>query len=206
MSKRSSHSPWSRPLADLVDAVIDPVLARHGFGESQIVLYWEDIVGERLAAMSEPLALKWPPRGPARTEHAPATLLVRVETGFALELQHLAAIVIERVNGYLGFACIDRLALRQGPVTRRAQAARKRPPPPRLSLRPKRWSTTSAKVRCARPWLGLAPRLSNIHLTPRPPRDRKPSERVARLQSEFLTGEFMSRYQRSSALRALGIL
>jgi hypothetical protein len=128
MSKRSPHSPWSRPLADLVDAVIDPVLARQGFGESQIVLYWEDIVGERLAAMSEPLALKWPPRGPARTEHAPATLVVRVETGFALELQHLAAIVIERVNGYLGFACIDRLALRQGPVTRRA-AARKRSAP-----------------------------------------------------------------------------
>ena len=131
MSKRPSHSPWSRPLADLVDAVIDPVLARQGFGESQIVLYWEDIVGERLAAMSEPLALKWPPRGPARTEHAPATLVVRVETGFALELQHLAAIVIERVNGYLGFACIDRLALRQGPVTRRAQArASGRPPRP----------------------------------------------------------------------------
>lgn len=129
MSKRTSHSPWSQPLADLVDAVIDPVLARQGFGESQIVLYWEDIVGERLAAMSEPLALKWPPRGAARTEHAPATLVVRVESGFALELQHLAAIVIERVNGYLGFACIDRLALRQGPVMRRAQAPRKRPSP-----------------------------------------------------------------------------
>jgi hypothetical protein len=129
MSKRPPHSPWSRPLADLVDGVIDPVLARQGFGESQIVLYWEDIVGERLAAMSEPLALKWPPRGPARTEHAPATLVVRVETGFALELQHLAAIVIDRVNGYLGFACVDRLALRQGPVTRRAQAARKRSAP-----------------------------------------------------------------------------
>jgi hypothetical protein len=125
MSKRPPHSSWSRPLADLVDAAIDPVLARQGFGESQIVLYWEDIVGERLAAMSEPLALKWPPRGPARTEHAPATLVVRVESGFALELQHLAAIVIERVNGYLGFACVDRLALRQGPVARRTQARKR---------------------------------------------------------------------------------
>jgi hypothetical protein len=128
MSKRAPHSPWSRPLADLVDAVIDPVLARQGFGESQIVLYWEDIVGERLAAMSEPLALKWPPRGTTRTEHAPATLVIRVESGFALELQHLAAIVIERVNGYLGFACVDRIALRQGPVTRRAQPRKRRQP------------------------------------------------------------------------------
>ena len=129
MSKGSPHAPWSRPLADLVDAAIDPVLARQGFGESQIVLYWEDIVGERLAASSEPLALKWPPRGAARTGHAPATLVIRVESGFALELQHLAATVTERVNGYLGFACIDRLALRQGPLTRQNAAKRPRRTP-----------------------------------------------------------------------------
>ena len=131
MSKGPPYTSWSRPLADLVGAAIDPVLARQGFGESQIVLYWEDIVGERLAAMSEPLALKWPPRGAARMDHAPATLVIRVESGFALELQHLTAIVIERVNGYLGFACIDRVALRQGPVTRQtAGKQRSRPPSP----------------------------------------------------------------------------
>jgi hypothetical protein len=115
----SSRTAWSRPLADLVDAAIDPVLARQGFGESQIVLYWEDIVGARLAAMSEPLALKWPPRGKTPRNPAPATLVIRVESGFALELQHLVGIVIERVNAHLGFACIDRVALRQGPLARR---------------------------------------------------------------------------------------
>jgi hypothetical protein len=94
-------------------------LARQGFGASQIVLYWEDIVGERLAATSEPLSLKWPPRGQGPREHVPATLVIRVESGFALELQHLAAVVIERVNAHLGFACVDRIALRQGPVARR---------------------------------------------------------------------------------------
>ncbi|MGP8233745.1 MAG: DUF721 domain-containing protein [Methylovirgula sp.] len=125
----SSRAPWSRPLADLVHAAIDPVLARQGFGESQIVLYWEDIVGERLAAMSEPLALKWPPRGKTPREHAPATLVVRVESGFALELQHLAGIVIERVNAHLGFACVDRIALRQGPLLRK-NARKARPAPP----------------------------------------------------------------------------
>ncbi|QAY94434.1 DUF721 domain-containing protein [Methylovirgula ligni] len=125
----SSRGPWSRPLADLVDAAIDPVLARQGFGESQIVLYWEDIVGERLAAMSEPMALKWPPRGKASREHAPATLVVRVESGFALELQHLAGVVIERVNAHLGFACVDRIGLRQGPLLRKS-ARKTRPAPP----------------------------------------------------------------------------
>jgi hypothetical protein len=113
--------PWSRPLADLVGAAIDPVLARQGFGASDIVLYWEEIVGERLAAMSEPLCLRWPPRGDNRGDLLPATLVVRVEGGHALELQHLSGIVIERVNAYLGFGCVGRIALKQGPLEPRSK-------------------------------------------------------------------------------------
>src|ERR1700687_6130953 len=53
--------PWSRPLADLVGPIIDPVLAKRGFGQSDVILYWEEIVGERLAAMPQPLRRHWPP-------------------------------------------------------------------------------------------------------------------------------------------------
>jgi hypothetical protein len=132
MLKSPSHKTgsWSRPLADLVGAAIDPVLARQGFGESDIVLFWEEIVGERLAAMSEPLCLRWPRRGRAQREHVPATLVVRVEGGFALELQHLSGLVIERVNAHLGFASVDRIAIKQGPLTRRRAAKPPRRPPP----------------------------------------------------------------------------
>ncbi len=119
--------PWSRPLADLVGGAIDPILARQGFGACDIVLYWEEIVGERLAAMSEPLCLRWPPRGNNRGDLLPATLVVRVEGAHALELQHVSAMVIERVNAYLGFGCVGRIALKQGPLERRPK--RKAPPP-----------------------------------------------------------------------------
>jgi hypothetical protein len=112
---------WSRPLADLVGAAIDPVLARQGFGESDIVLYWGEIVGERLAAMSEPLCLRWPPRGNEQRDLPAATLVVRVEGGFALELQHVSGLVIERVNAYLGFACVGKIAIKQGPLEHRAR-------------------------------------------------------------------------------------
>jgi len=47
---RPDKIPWSRPLADLVQTAIDPVLRRQGFGQSGLVLFWDDIVGERLAA------------------------------------------------------------------------------------------------------------------------------------------------------------
>ncbi|MGH6857606.1 MAG: DUF721 domain-containing protein [Methylocella sp.] len=119
MRKRPSKIPWSRPLADLVQTAIDPVLRRHGFGSSDVVLFWDDIVGERLGPMSRPVRVRWPARQIERAAEngpAPATLIVRVETGFALELQHLAPIVIERVNAHFGWRCVARLLLQQGPV------------------------------------------------------------------------------------------
>lgn len=123
--RRSGKIPWSRPLADLVLAAIDPVLARQGFGQSGLVLFWDDIVGERLAAMSRPVKVQWPVRQidrAAENGSAPAMLVVRVESGFALELQHLAPIVIERVNAHFGWHCVSRLVLKQGPVAARPRA------------------------------------------------------------------------------------
>ncbi len=110
---------WSRPLADLVGKAMDPVLARQGFSEADLILNWDDIVGERLAANSRPIKLQWPSR-PAGGGAAPgsATLLVRVEGAFALDLQHLADQVVSRVNAHLGWRCVGRLALRQGPIER----------------------------------------------------------------------------------------
>lgn len=72
--------------------------------------------------MSQPVKVQWPARQPgyaAENGPAPATLIVRVETGFALELQHLAPIVIERVNAHFGWRCVSRLLLKQGPVAAR---------------------------------------------------------------------------------------
>ena len=83
---RARKEPWSRPLADLVGPIIDPVLAKRGFGQSDVILYWDEIVGARLASMSQPVKLNWPPRPRgAGGGSAPASLVVRVESGFALE-------------------------------------------------------------------------------------------------------------------------
>jgi len=128
LKPRAQKGPWSRPLADLIGPVISPALARQGFGQSDLILFWDDIVGERLAAMSQPIKLQWPMRD-RDGGHASATLIVRVETGFALELQHLSGAVIERINAHLGWRCVSRLSLKQGPVQRRAIAKPLRPHP-----------------------------------------------------------------------------
>lgn len=119
------------PLADAVSRCIAPTLRKQGFGETEIVTGWAQVVGSRLAAVSAPLRLVWPPGGPksAPGDSRPAALAIRVEGAFALELQHLAPIVVERVNAMLGWRCVDRLTLRQGPLPHRP-APRKPPPPP----------------------------------------------------------------------------
>ena len=81
--------------------------------------------GERYAAVCEPVRVIWPRRAPNGAPDATpeaATLVVRCEGGVALELQHLAPVLIQRVNQHLGWRCIGRLSLRQGPLERRNKA------------------------------------------------------------------------------------
>ncbi|MCC6948110.1 MAG: DUF721 domain-containing protein [Bradyrhizobiaceae bacterium] len=109
---------FARPLADLVGGTLQSVFARQGFAAVDIISHWEDIVGPELAGRSEPLRLVWPRRD---DPDSGGTLTVRVEGAYAIELQHLAPVVIERVNRYFGWRCVARIAIRQGPVTRRAR-------------------------------------------------------------------------------------
>jgi hypothetical protein len=116
---------WSRPLAEFVHTAIDTVVTRQGFGQSGLILFWEEIVGERLAAISQPVKMQWPARGRAGTPDngaAAATLVIRVESGFALEMQHLAPIIIERINAHFGWRSVSRLLLKQGPIEARPRA------------------------------------------------------------------------------------
>jgi hypothetical protein len=113
--------PRPQPLADFLDVCLSPSLAAQGFATSDIIVAWPDIVGERLAAFTQPLKIEWKRKAPhadpdARPE--PATLVIRVEGAFALEMQHMAPVVIERVNVYYGWRCIGKLVLKQGPVRR----------------------------------------------------------------------------------------
>lgn len=129
--KRSSQKGL-RPLADFASTIIDPAVAKLGFGESDLVLHWREIAGERLADVSEPEKLQWPVRpknAEATAVPEPAALILKVESAFAIEVQHLAPLLIERVNARLGWRCVGRILIRQGPVRRRRQT-RPGPQPP----------------------------------------------------------------------------
>lgn len=119
-----------RPLAELVDATIAPVLAQQGFASSDIVASWPELVGERLAAKCEPVKINWPRKTSNGVEAEPATLVIKVESAFALDLQHLGPLLIERVNARYGWKAIGKLLLKQGPVRKATPPAPLPPPAP----------------------------------------------------------------------------
>jgi hypothetical protein len=110
--------PVGKPLRELLGKLVGDAFARQGFASAELVTRWDDIVGQEIAAHSEPIKLQWPRRGEDQDSEA-GTLVLRVEGPAAIEIQHLAALICERVNRFLGWRAVGRLALRQAPLRRR---------------------------------------------------------------------------------------
>jgi hypothetical protein len=110
--------PFARPLRELIGKLVGDAFARQGFASAELVTRWDDIVGQEIAAHSEPIKLQWP-RGSDSEDGEAGTLVLRVEGPAAIEIQHLAGLICERVNRFLGWRAVSRLALRQAPLRRR---------------------------------------------------------------------------------------
>jgi len=115
-------------LSALVPGQIAPVYARRGFGGADLVVHWPEIAGSGVARHSRPLSLDWP-KG-AENNGRGATLVVACSGGFALDLQQMAPILIERINRRLGWRCVARLVIRQMPVRPPGSPAKRPKPAP----------------------------------------------------------------------------
>lgn len=127
----------AKPLGDYLKPCLGRALAAHGFAAADVIVAWPEIVGDRLAPVSQPVKIEIPrgPRGASdldvlsgpedRDRRGAATIVVRVEGVFAIELQHLAPIIMERINARYGWRFVGRLSLRQGPVRRRPAKIRR---------------------------------------------------------------------------------
>ena len=86
--------------------VATPIVARHGGGVlTRLKAEWSAVAGADIAAVTWPETLA---RG--------GTLKLRVASARALDIQHRAPLLIERINLFLGRAAVSRLALVQGPL------------------------------------------------------------------------------------------
>jgi hypothetical protein len=117
----------AKPLSVLLSDVFSDAYARQGFAARELVTRWAEIAGPEVAAHSEPLKIQWP-RPVEGQPQEPATLVLRVEGPMALEIQHASDVILQRVNRFLGWSAVGRLALRQAPLSRRNKPTAPRAP------------------------------------------------------------------------------
>ena len=103
------------PLGRLIPGIVAEAYRRRGFTEPALLTGWRAVVGDEAGDRSVPIKVAFP-----RGSRTAGTLHVRVEGAYATELQHNAPRIVERINGFYGYAAIARLALHQGPVERKA--------------------------------------------------------------------------------------
>ncbi|MDR3421326.1 MAG: DciA family protein [Xanthobacteraceae bacterium] len=135
---------FAKPLRDLLAKVVGETFTRQGFASAELVTRWTEIVGAEIAAHSEPVKIQWQHASPSLPSSAggegsgrarpPGTLILRVEGPAAVEVQHLADVICERVNRFLGWRAIERIALRQAPL-RHASRPSTLPPDPAEAAR-----------------------------------------------------------------------
>lgn len=111
---RTAHAASS--LSRALGAVLSPAGRRRGFAAASVLAEWRLIVGDALAARCQPVMLE--ARG--------GVLHLQASSAAALEIQHVAPQILERVNTYVGFRVARRLRLTQAPL----------PPPPPLPALP----------------------------------------------------------------------
>ena len=121
-----------------VPAIAKAALGSKGYAEAGLFTHWAEIAGASLAASTLPVKLSF-----SRGKRDEGTLTVRCGGSAALELQHLAPSVLERINGHFGYRAVARLKIEQGAVAARKVAAA---PPPLTRLEQNEVSEATATV------------------------------------------------------------
>jgi hypothetical protein len=102
--KRRQYRPGTWQVARLLTSILDPAARARGFTEASLLAEWGSIVGPGLAGRCQPIAVRF-----ERGRRGGGVLLLEAGSGAALELQHAAPQLIERVNRYFGTTAIRSL-------------------------------------------------------------------------------------------------
>jgi len=119
---RAPRRLGTRRVGSLVGRILDPAARARGFAAAGLLTDWAGIVGPALAGRCRPVEVRF-----ERGRRAGGTLVLEAGGGAALELQHAAPQILERINSHFGFAAVR--GLRFLPARLAVQAPQ--PPPSR---------------------------------------------------------------------------
>lgn len=101
----------ARSIADLVPEIGRTAFRKFGFVQSSVVSRWREIVGDRLADVTQPAMIRFPVG-----QKAGGTLHLTISGAHAPMLQHVAPDIIGAVNRFFGYAAIAQVRMTHGQV------------------------------------------------------------------------------------------
>lgn len=118
-SAKPAARPYERPrggdaraISDLVPEIGRTAFRKFGFIQSSVVSRWREIVGEKLADVTQPAMIRFP-----AGQKAGGTLHLTISGAHAPMLQHVAPDLITAVNRFFGYAAIAHVRMTHGHVT-----------------------------------------------------------------------------------------
>jgi len=101
----------ARAISDLVPEIGRTAFRKFGFIQSSVVSRWREIVGDRLADVTQPAMIRFP-----AGQKAGGTLHLTISGAHAPMLQHVAPDIIAVVNRFFGYAAIAQVRMTHGEV------------------------------------------------------------------------------------------
>lgn len=102
----------ARAISDLVPEIGRTAFRKFGFIQSSVVSRWREIVGDRLADVTQPAMIRFP-----AGQKASGTLHLTISGAHAPMLQHVSPDIIAAVNRFFGYAAIAQIRMTHGHVT-----------------------------------------------------------------------------------------
>src|SRR6476659_1992732 len=126
----NERKPWqkggsaAKAIGAYVANMLDPIARARGFAITSPLSEWPAVVGEELARFTAPEKVVWPRRSEDGEAASPqsawrtdgAILVLKVDGPRAIEVQHRAEQILERLNIYFGYRAIAQLRFLQAPV------------------------------------------------------------------------------------------
>lgn len=129
------RSKFATPLHQAVEAATKPAFRRFGIAESRLITEWPQIAGQVLADKTLPKRLIFP-----KCQRDNGTLHLTVAPGWALEVQHLEPIILEKIATFFGYRAVAKIHMTQAPLP--IKAIRKKREEKPLAETDKQWVHT----------------------------------------------------------------
>ena len=131
MSLQKKSYPYQGLVGKKILEHVMPLVEKRGLVEGRLIQDWHHIVGKKWALWSVPEKITF-----LSKKRCEGRLTLHVWGGAALNLQHATPVLVERVNRYFGYNCVEKILFKQMVVLQNTPLKAATPPPCKQTVPP----------------------------------------------------------------------